>query len=59
MSMMISLDDAVHDIENATTVNPESLLGKTIDVRGFIKSYHGNYQIKVFAYKAITVSTEQ
>ena len=25
MSMMISLDDAVHDIENATTVNPESL----------------------------------
>ncbi len=48
----------LYDESNAP-VNPESLLGKTIDVRGFIKSYHGNYQIKVFAYKAITVSTEQ
>jgi len=41
--------------ENGKTVTESAYMGKTIDVRGIVDYYNGNYQIKVFSASNITV----
>ena len=40
---------------NGQLVKQDQFLGKTIDVKGLIDSYEGNYQIKVFNVNDITI----
>ena len=44
----------LHD-ENGNLVTASAYQGKTIDVRGIIDYYDGNYQVKVFSTEDITV----
>ncbi len=41
--------------DGKTMVKEEELKGKTIDVKGILDSYEGEYQIKVFAFKDINI----
>lgn len=41
--------------ENGKTVTESAYMGRTIDVRGIVDYYDGNYQIKVFSASNITV----
>lgn len=40
---------------NGNLITADAYLGKTIDVNGVVDCYEGNYQIKVFSAKGITV----
>ena len=42
--------------ENKTLITADAYEGKTIDVRGIVDYYDGNYQIKVFSANGITVN---
>ena len=44
----------LHD-ENGALITQDMLLGKTIDVKGIVDFYEGEYQIKIFAWNAITI----
>ncbi len=46
--------DVLRD-ENGTLITAEAYNGKTIDVKGFVDYYDGEYQIKVLSYKDIIV----
>ena len=41
--------------ENGELVTQDQFLGKTIDVRGLVDYYNGDYQIKVFDVQGITI----
>ncbi len=41
--------------ENGTLITADAYNGKTIDVKGFVDYYDGEYQIKVLSYKDIIV----
>ena len=41
--------------ENSKLITQDAYLGKTIDVRGIVDYFDGDYQIKVFMRDSITV----
>jgi len=41
--------------ENGQLITADAYLGRTIDVKGIVEFFGGNYQIKVFSAKNITV----
>ena len=41
--------------ENGELITADAYLGRTIDVKGIVEFFNGNYQIKVFSAKNITV----
>ena len=41
--------------ENGELITADAFLGRTIDVKGIVEYFNGNYQIKVFSAKNITV----
>ncbi len=41
---------------NNQFIGPETYSGKTINVKGIVDCFHGNYQIKVFSDEDITIS---
>ena len=42
--------------ENGNLVTADQYMGKTINVKGIVDYYNGNYQIKVFSAKNITIN---
>lgn len=42
--------------ENGNLVTADKYMGKTINVKGIVDYYNGNYQIKVFSAKNITIN---
>jgi hypothetical protein len=41
--------------EDGEYLTAEDVLGKTIDVKGFVDKFHDSYQIMVFTSKHITI----
>ena len=41
--------------ENRALITQDLLMNKTIDVKGIVDYYEGEYQIKVFSWNAITI----
>lgn len=52
----ISVRTAVLVDENGNMITADQYMGKTINVRGIVDYYSGNYQIKVFSAKNITIN---
>lgn len=52
----ISVRTAVLVDENGNLITEDKYMGKTINVRGIVDYYNGNYQIKVFSAKNITIN---
>lgn len=52
----ISVRTAVLVDENGNMITEDKYMGKTIDVKGIVDYYSGNYQIKVFSAKNITIN---
>ena len=52
----ISVRTAVLVDDNGNLITEDMYLGKTINVRGIVDYYSGNYQIKVFSAKNITIN---
>ena len=51
----IKLRTAVLQDENGALITQDMLLNKTLDVKGIVDYYEGEYQIKIFAWNAITI----
>ena len=51
----VSVRTAVLRDENGEIITADAYMGKTIDVKGIVDFFNGNYQIKVFSASGITV----
>ena len=51
----ISIRTVVLTDANGNLVTEEAFIGKTIDVKGIVDCFDGQYQIKVFSVKDITI----
>ena len=51
----IQIRTAVLKDENGEVITADALLGKTIDVKGFVDNFYDTYQIRVFTSKHITI----